>query len=100
MGIIHALDDLTLQPFLQMRRSRLQLRHAVNHVNRQIVPVDLIQDRQLQWCIDIAHLLIAAHVNIVVVLPPVRKLVNERSIRMKIKYHRPIQRKQAIELPL
>ena len=99
MSIIHALDNLPLQPLLRMRRRRLQPRHSINHIDRQIEPVNLIQNRQLQRRIDIPHLPVPAHVNVVMVRPPVRELMDQRSIRMKIEDHRLILREQAIELP-
>ena len=82
-----------------MRRRRLQPRHTINHIDRQIEPVNLIQDRQLQRSIDVPLLLVPAHMNVVMVRPPVRELVDQRSICMEIEDHRLILREQAIELP-
>src|SRR5258708_2156993 len=56
--IANAVEDLVLQPFLGVRRRAPQLRHPINHVDRLVKTVHLVQNRQFQRRVDVAFLLV------------------------------------------
>src|SRR5271166_1550462 len=53
--------------FFGVRADPLQFRDAVNRVDRKTEPVCLVVDRQLHWRVDVAFLLVTAHMQVVVV---------------------------------
>ncbi len=77
MRIVHAVNDLLLQPFLGMGSGYLQRRNPVNHIDREVETVHLIENCQLQRRIDVAFLLVSAHMEVGVVRSPVRQLVDQ-----------------------
>ncbi len=44
MGIVQALDDLHLEPFLDMSPGRLKTRHAIDDIKTEVEAIDLIDD--------------------------------------------------------
>ena len=81
MRIAHALDHLIVQPVLRVRAGIAQTRHAIDHVDGEGEAVDLIVDREFQRRVDVALLLVAAHVHVVVIGAAVGELVNQPRIR-------------------
>jgi hypothetical protein len=71
VGVILALDLRVAELLLGMRPDHLQPWHTVDHIHRQTEPVDLILDRQLERRVDVAFLLAASNVQVVVVRTPV-----------------------------
>src|ERR1700712_1250004 len=98
MGIVNARDDLALQQLLRMRTLRAKRRNAINHINRQVETVNLVQDRQFKRRVDIPLLLVPTHMEAVMILPLVRQLVDQRSIRMEVEDDRLVRREQAVEV--
>src|SRR5579872_4527064 len=88
MGIVDALDDLSLEAFLEVGAGFLQTWNAVNDVDCQVETIDLILDREFERSIDIALLLVPTHVNIDVVRPAIRELVNQPRIAVEVEDHR------------
>lgn len=66
---MNAFDDLSLKPFLEMRSGSLQPGNAIDDVDRQIEPVNLIADCKLQRRIDVALFFVASHVDLSVICP-------------------------------
>src|SRR5712691_3638194 len=83
--IVDALDDLVLEPIFGMRATGCEARHAVNNINGQTEPVDLIPNCQFQWRIDVALLPVSMNVKVLVVGSAIGELVNQRRIAMKVK---------------
>ena len=100
MGVVDALDDLALQPFLDMSPGWLQTRNAIDDVNRQIEAVHLIEDRKLERSIDVALFLVSADVKVVMIFSAVTKLVDERSIRVEVEDNRFVCGEQRIEIAI
>ena len=92
MSVVNAFDDLVLEPFLQMSRGGLQLWNAIDDVDGQVEAVDLVQDRQFERCVDVALFLISANVEVVMILAPIRELVDERGIGVEVEDDRLIER--------
>ena len=82
--IVNARDDLTLQPFLDVGTDGTQTWDKIDDVNCQIETVDLIENRKFERSVDAALFLIPAYMYVVVILAPVTKFVNERSIGMEV----------------
>jgi hypothetical protein len=82
--IVNARDDLTLQPFLDVSTDGTQTWDKIDDVNCQIETVDLIENRKFERSVDAALFLVPVYMYVVVILAPVTKFVNERSIGMEV----------------
>src|ERR1700722_2493165 len=98
MSEIDAVDDLALQPFFDVCANRPQPRYAVDHIDRQVEAIHLIQNRELQRSVNVAFFLISAHMNVLMVPAQVRELVNQRRVGMKVKNDRLVGSKQGVEV--
>ena len=58
--------------------------HAVDDVDGEVEAVDLVEDGELERRVDVALLLVAAHVDVVVVLAAVGELVDERGVGVEV----------------
>ena len=65
-----------------------QRRDAVDDVNCQVEAVDLVQDGELQRGVDVALLLVAAHMDIAVIVTAIGELVNQPGIAVEVEDHR------------
>src|SRR5262249_23431509 len=65
VGVIFTCDLLVQQGLASARPGDAETRHAVDRVDGQAEAVGLVADGQLQRRIDVALLLVAAHVNVV-----------------------------------
>ena len=72
--------------------------HPVDHVDHQIEAVDLVEDRELERRVDVALLLVAAHVQVLVVREAVGELVDQPGIAVEVEDHRLVGGEQAVEL--
>ncbi|AFT89994.1 hypothetical protein BUPH_08224 (plasmid) [Paraburkholderia phenoliruptrix BR3459a] len=72
--VVQVADDCVLHVFPEMRGPPLQTRHAVEHIDHQIEAVDLIQYRQFERRVDVALLLVAAYVQMLVIAEPIGEL--------------------------
>src|SRR5215469_17504450 len=72
--------------------------HPVNNVHRKAEAVDIIINRQLQWGIDAAFLLVAAHVDVFVVPPPISQTMNQLRVAVEIEDDRLVHGKQRIKI--
>ena len=70
-----------------MRGPCLQAGHAVEHVDHEIEAIDLIENREFERRVDVAFFLIAAHVQILVIVEAIRELVNQPRITVKVEDH-------------
>ena len=96
---IVAAPDLQIAKLLLRVRSRnAQPRDAVDHVDRQAETVDLVVDGQFQRCVDVALLLVPAHVHVFMIGAAVSQPVDQPRVTVKIEDDRFIQRKQAVEV--
>jgi hypothetical protein len=69
---VPAAGDLPVAEFLLgMRANALKFGNAVDGVNRKTEAVGFVVDRQFHRCIDVPFLLVAAHVQVLVVGAPV-----------------------------
>src|SRR5579863_3194487 len=100
MSVVDVRDDLTLQPFLDVGSDGTQTWDTIDDINCQIETVDLIENRKLERSVDAALLLVPAYMNVVVILAPVTKLMNERSVGVEVEDHGFVSGKQRIEVPV
>ena len=81
-------NDLPLQPFLDVGADGAQARNTVDDVDCQIEAIDLIENREFERSVDVALLLIPAHMNVFMIRAAISKLVDERSIGVEVEDHR------------
>src|SRR5262249_30207645 len=79
------------QPDLHVRAGDEQAGHAVDRVDREAVAVDLVLDRELEGRVDVALLLVAAHVEVRVVRAPVGEPVDQPGVAVEVEDDRPIR---------
>ena len=84
MGVMPALELLLQQRLARMRAARPEEGHPVDHVDREREPVDLVLNRQLHRRVDVALLLVAADMNVVVVCPTVSQPMDEPGIGVEV----------------
>ena len=66
----------------------LQARHALNRIQRQLEAVDVVEHAHIEGSRCGAFLLVSAHVNVVVIMPPVSEPVNQPRIAVERKHNR------------
>ena len=93
IGVVPAFDLHVEHFILDMRSGDLQGRNAVDHVDHQTEPVDLVLYRQLQRRIDAAFFLIAAHMEILVIIAAIGQAVYQPGITVEVEHHHFIQGK-------
>ena len=71
-----------------------QRRHAVDHVDRQMEAVELVQHRHVERRRGRAFFLVAAHVHVVVIGAPVGQPVDQPRIAVEGEDHRLVAREQ------
>ena len=81
-----------------MRADPLQFWDAVNRVDRETEPVRLVVDCQLHRRVDVAFLLVTAHMQVAVVCAAIGETVNQPGIAMEVKDDRLVGRKERIEI--
>src|SRR5208282_2972546 len=84
VGVVNAFDDLSLEPFFKVGAGTLQPGNAIDDVDGKVEAIDLIYDREFQRRIDVALLFVPAHVNVVVIRPPIGELVDEPRVSVEI----------------
>src|ERR1700683_2559941 len=62
--------------------------NSIDGVKRQLIAVEVVQYDHVEGRRGSAFLLVAAHMNIVVIVPPVGQLVDHRGIAMEGEDHR------------
>ena len=97
MGVMPALELLVQQRLARMRAARPEEGHPVDHVDRERETVDLVLDRQLHRGVDVALLLVAADVNVVVIGAAVGQAMDEPGIGMEVEDDGFVGREQCIE---
>ncbi len=98
VNVLLVLDELVANGLLGIGRPLAQLGYAIDYVLCQMEAIQIVHDTHIKRCRGRALLLIAPHVEILVVGPPVRETVNQPGISMKGKYDRFIFREEGIEV--
>ena len=88
MRVVAAVDLHVAQFFLHMGAGHLQARHAVDDINGEAEPIDLVFDSQFQWRVDIALFLVATYMQIVVIGAAIRQPVDQPGISVEIENDR------------
>ena len=76
----------------------LQLRNAVDHVDRQVEAIYLVANRELQRSIDVALFLIPAYMYIGVIRPTVGELMNKPGISVEVEHDRLVSCKERVKV--
>jgi hypothetical protein len=97
-GVVRILDDLVLQPVFEMRLRDREPRDPVDHIDGQVEAAYLIAHGKVEGRIDIPLLLVAPHVQVLMIRPAIGELVDEPRIAVKIEYDRPVECKEAVEI--
>ena len=74
--VVEAIELLVPEVLLGMGTRNLELGNAINDIDCDAEPIDLVVNRKLQWRVDVALLLVTAHMQIVMVVAPVGEPVN------------------------
>src|SRR3984893_13495754 len=72
--------------------------NSLDGVQRELVAVEIVQHDHVEGGRSGALLLVTAHMNIVMIVPPVGQLVNHRGIAMKSEDHRLVCREQFVKI--
>ena len=78
-GYLHIFELL-----FRMSARCLEFRNAIDSIDRERVPVNLVVDCQFHRSIDVAAFFVSSDVKIAVVRPVIREFVNQPRITMKV----------------
>ena len=81
-----------------MAADLLQPRHAIHYIHSQAEAVNVVVDGEFQRRIDVALLLVSAHMNVVVIRAPISQPMNELRISVEIEDDRLVDREKGIEI--
>ena len=77
VGVADAVDDLVFEPFFDVGADGREARDAIDDVDGDIEPINLIEDGEFEGRVDVALFFVAADVNVVVISAAVGEFVNE-----------------------
>ena len=77
VSVVLALDLQIAELLFCVSADPLQLRHAVDHVDGQAEAIDLVLDGQIERRVDVSFFLVAAHVQVLVIGPPIGQAVDQ-----------------------
>ena len=100
MGVVDAVDDLVLEPLLDVGGGGLEAGDAVDDVDGEVEAVYLVEDGELQRGVDVALFLVAANVDVVVVVALVGELVDQRGIGVEVEDDGLVGGEEGVELLL
>src|SRR5215831_3594579 len=98
--MVFACDLRIAQGLADTGRRGTETGHTVDSVNGQAEPVRLVANGQLQRCVDVALLLVTAHMDVALAWPTVSEPVNQPRIRVEVEDHWPIVGEEGFELPI
>src|SRR5215471_19983683 len=98
VGVLCARDLLVEQCLPNAGTCDTETGYPVNSIHGQGEAVSLIADGELQRRVDVALLLVAAHVNVVLTGPAVRESVDEPRVSVKVEDHGLVRGEQRLEL--
>src|ERR1700722_5561771 len=98
--IVNAVDDLTLEPLFQVRSGRLDARHSIDHIDREMEAIDVVAYRQLQRRVDVATLHVSANVNVRMVGATIGELVDQPGIAVEVEDDRLVLGEERIEIAI
>jgi hypothetical protein len=82
--IIHTVDLHVAQHLFGVGAGDLQGRHAINHIDSQTEPIDLILNSQIQRRVDVSLFLVTAHVEILVIGTSIGQTMDQPGIAVKV----------------
>src|SRR5579862_3001618 len=94
------LDELISQPLFFVTRDALKPRNTVEHVARQVKPVEIIQHSHVERRGRGSFFLVSTDVQVVVISAPVGQAMNEVWIAMEGKNNRLVSGENGIEVPI
>src|SRR6516225_2262763 len=100
VGVIFTRDLLVEQGLASARPGDAETRHAVDRVDSQAKAVGLVLNGELQRRVDVALLLVAPYVNVVLMRPVVGEPVDQPGVGVEIKDDRPIRGEEGLELSI
>ena len=100
MRVEPGIDLLIQKLFLGMRADVVQPWHPVDYVDGQREPIDFVVDGEFHWRIDVASLLVAAHVQVSVIVSTVSEAMNQPWVTMEVENNRLVGSEQAVEIAI
>src|SRR5215470_5431335 len=76
-------DEFVADRLFSIRGSGAQRRHTIDDIMHQVETIHIVQYTHVKRCRRCAFFLVATHMKIVMVRPPVSQPVNEPGIAMK-----------------
>src|SRR5450432_2200412 len=97
VDVAAVLGELFHQAALETRPRITALRYARDGIHHEVESIEIVQHRHVEGRGDGAFLLVAAHVDVVVVGAPVSQAVNEPRISMEREDDRLVAREERVE---
>src|SRR6266436_1420917 len=98
VGMLFTRDLLVDEGLTHARAGDMETGHPVDGVDGQAEAIGLIANGEFQRRVDVALLLVAAHVNVVLALPAVGEAVDQPRVTVKVKDHGLVRSKNGLEL--
>src|SRR5271165_4636265 len=89
--VIAALDLHVQEAFFGVAADLLQARHAVDGVHRQAEAVNVVVDGQFKRRVDVALLLVTAHMHVVVIVAAVSEAMNQPRVSVEVEDDRLVE---------
>ena len=97
-NVMVVLDQFVEQLLLEICRFRGKPGHALEHIHHEVPAVQVVQDGHVEGRGDRALLLLAVHVEIVVVAAPIGQAVDQRWVPVPGKDHRLVGGEHLVEV--
>src|SRR5271167_176944 len=100
ISVVFACDLLVAQGLANAGPRDAETGHPVDGVNGQAEPVGLVANGQLQRRVDVALLLVTAHMDVALAGPAVREPVDQPRIGVEVEDHRLVRSEEGLELTI
>src|SRR5262245_21725766 len=83
-----------------MRANCLKLRETIDNVHSERIAIDLILDRKLHRCVDVATFFVPSNVKVLMIGTVIRESMDQPRVTMEIEYDGFIYGKETIEIAI
>src|SRR2546429_3112058 len=97
--VLRVLEEPVAQQLLHVGHPRAEPRHALDDVAGEVEAVEVVQDHHVERRGGRAFLLVTAHVEVVVIGPPVGQPVDQPRVAVEGEDHRAIAGEEVVEVP-
>ena len=100
VGVVAAVELLVQQRLARMRAAHLQRRDTVDRVDRQRKPIHLVLNGESIGVLMLPLLLVAAHMQVVVIGAAIGQPMNQPRIGMEVEDDRLVRSEERLELAI